>query len=177
MRGPTAQQTPVEAGTAAPSRVRSPFRPFAVVLAMAAAGTLALSGCGGDTQKVGTAPPKKKDPFEKRADQIERDWPKVSAVPGRHDTMLPLAGADRPKDTGVREITVTVGHGGCDARYGVHTHESKDFVVISGWGKPKNPKGMCTAQLATDKVKVRLKSALDDRKVVDAATGKQLLTG
>jgi hypothetical protein len=34
---------------------------------------------------------------------------------------------------------------------------------------------MCTEQLATDKVKVRLKSALGDRKVVDAATGKELV--
>ncbi|TJZ51248.1 hypothetical protein FCH28_21265 [Streptomyces piniterrae] len=141
---------------------------------MAATGTVALSGCGGQTQKVGTEPPKKQDPFERRADQIERDWPKVSPVSGRKDAMLPLVGADRPKDTATREITVTVGHGACDAKYGVHTHESKGFVVVAGWSKKKNAKGMCTEQLATDKVKVRLTSPLDDRKIVDAATGKQL---
>lgn len=156
---------------------RSRSRSLATVLAMAAAGAVALSGCGSEKQTVGTAPPKKADPFEQRAEQIARDWPKVSPVSGRKDTMLPLTGADRPKSTAVREITVTVGHGACDAKYGVHTHESKGFVVISGWSKKKNPKGMCTDQLITDKVKVKLESPLDDRKVVDAVTGKQLLKG
>ncbi|MEV0369545.1 hypothetical protein AB0I10_06930 [Streptomyces sp. NPDC050636] len=157
------------------TRTRPHSRSLTAVLAMAAAGTVALSGCGSEKQTVGTAPPKKQDPFEQRAEQIARDWPKVSPVSGRKDTMLPLAGADRPKNTAVREITVTVGHGACDAEYGVHTHESKGFVVVSGWGKKKDPKGMCTDQLVTNKVKVKLKSPLDDRKVVDAATGKQLL--
>ena len=177
MRGTTDQQMSMARTGTTRHHTPTRGRTLAAVLAMAAAGTVALSGCGGDTQTVGTAPPKKKDPFERRADQIARDWPKVSPVSGRKDAMLPLAGADRPKDTQVKEITVTVGHGGCDARYGVHTHETKDLIVISGWGKPKDPDGMCTSQLATDKVKVHLKSELDSRKVVDAATGKQLLKG
>ncbi|WP_244942626.1 hypothetical protein [Streptomyces sioyaensis] len=200
------------------------------VLALATAGTVALSGCGQQKQTVGTAPapkkqdaferradqlvrdwpkvspvagrqqallplgdrghlrpvphelirapaPKKQDAFERRADQLVRDWPKVSPVAGRQQALLPLAGADRPKDKGVREITVTVGHSACDAHFGARSHESKDLVVITGWGKRKSNKGMCTEQLATDKVTVRLKSALDGRKVVDAATGKQLLKG
>jgi hypothetical protein len=177
MRGTTGQQTSMaRTGTTRP-RTPARGRTLAAVLAMAAAGTVALSGCGGDTQTVGTAPPKKQDPFERRADQIARDWPKVSPVSGRKDSMLPLAGADRPKDSKAEEITVTVGHGGCDARYGVHQHETKDLIVISGWGKPEDPDKMCTAQLATDKVKVKLDSALNGRKVVDAATGKQLLKG
>ncbi|UQA98042.1 hypothetical protein K9S39_32985 [Streptomyces halobius] len=144
---------------------------------MAAAGAVALSGCGSGTQTVGTAPPKQKDPFEQRAEQIVRDWPKVSPVSGRKDTMLPLTGADRPRNTAVRELTVTVGHGACDAKYGVHTHESKDLVVVAGWSKKKNQNGMCTSQLVTDKVEITLKSPLDDRELVDAATGKQLLKG
>ena len=106
-----------------------------------------------------------------------RDWPKVSPVAGRKQALLPLAGAHRPRKKDVREITVTVGHSACDVRFGARSHESKDLVVITGWGKRKSSKGMCTEQLATDKVTVQLKSALDDRKVVDAATGKQLLKG
>lgn len=153
-------------------------RTLTAVLALATAGTVALSGCGQQKQTVGTAPaPKKQDAFERRADQIVRDWPKVSPVAGRQQALLPLVGADRPKDKGVRQITVTVGHSACDVHFGARSHESKGLVVVTGWGKRKSNKGMCTEQLATDKVTVRLKSALDGRKVVDAATGKQLLKG
>ncbi|MFF8790671.1 hypothetical protein [Streptomyces sp. NPDC015125] len=153
-------------------------RTFTAVLALAAAGAVALSGCGQNQQKVTpAAPPKKQDAFEQRADQIVRDWPKVSPVHGRQQALLPLVTAERPEKTGVREITVTVGHSACDVRFGARSHESKDLVVITGWGKRKSAKGMCTEQLATDKVTVHLKSALDGRKVVDAATGKQLLKG
>ncbi|MGW1377600.1 hypothetical protein ACWD6P_25475 [Streptomyces sp. NPDC002446] len=153
------------------SRTRS----LAAALALAASGAVALSGCGQKQQTVGSAPaPKKLDAFERRAEQIVRDWPKVSPVPGRKEALLPLVGAERPKDTGVREITVTVGHSACDARFGARSHESKGLVVVTGWGKKKSAKGMCTEMLATDKVKIKLKGALADRKVVDAATGKQL---
>ncbi|MFG2529572.1 hypothetical protein [Streptomyces sp. NPDC048516] len=153
-------------------------RTFTAVLALAAAGAVALSGCGQNQQKVTPAvPPKKQDEFERRADQIVHDWPKVSPVHGRRQALLPLVAAQRPEKTGAREITVTVGHSACDARFGARSQESKDLVVITGWGKRKSAKGMCTEQLATDKVTVHLKSALDGRKVVDAATGKQLLKG
>lgn len=156
------------------SRTRS----LAAVLTLAATGAVVLSGCGQKQQTVGSAPPPKKpDAFERRADQIVRDWPKVSPVPGRQEALLPLVGADRPKDKDVREITVTVGHSACDARFGARSHESKGLVVVTGWGKKKSAKGMCTEMLATDKVKIKLKGALADRKVVDAATGKQLLKG
>ncbi|BDH10823.1 hypothetical protein [Streptomyces hygroscopicus] len=153
-------------------------RTLTALLALTAAGAVALSGCGQDQQKVTpAAPPKKQDAFEQRADQIVRDWPKVSPVHGRQQAMLPLVAAQRPGKKNVREITVTVGHSACDVRFGARSHESKDLVVITGWGKRKSSKGMCTEQLATDKVKVHLKSALDGRKVVDAATGKQLFKG
>ncbi|PBC81839.1 hypothetical protein SAMN05428945_3615 [Streptomyces sp. 2224.1] len=153
-------------------------RTFTAVLALAAAGAVTLSGCGQNEQKVTpAAPPKKQDAFEQRADQIVRDWPKVSPVHGRQQALLPLVKAERPAKTSAREITVTVGHSACDVRFGARSHESKDLVVITGWGKRKSAKGMCTEQLATDKVTVHLKSALDGRKVVDAATGKQLVKG
>ncbi|MFJ6790713.1 hypothetical protein ACWDBF_22300 [Streptomyces angustmyceticus] len=153
-------------------------RTLTAVLALAATGAVALSGCGQNQQKAApAAPPKKPDAFERRADQIVHDWPKVSPVHGRTQALLPLVEAERPKSAAAREITVTVGHSACDVRFGARSHESKDLVVITGWGKRKSAKGMCTEQLATDKVTVHLKSALDGRKVVDAATGKQLLKG
>ncbi|MFE0189482.1 hypothetical protein [Streptomyces sp. NPDC059008] len=159
------------------SRTRS----LAAVLVLAASGAVALSGCGQKQQTVGSAPPPKKpDAFERRADQIVRDWPKVSPVPGRQEALLPLVDARGPKGSGgkdIREITVTVGHSACDARFGARSHESKGLVVVTGWGKKKSAKGMCTEMLATDKVKIKLKGALGDRKVVDAATGKELLKG
>ncbi|MGP8302518.1 hypothetical protein ACTPOK_32235 [Streptomyces inhibens] len=153
-------------------------RTLAAALALAASGAVALSGCGQKQQTVGAAPPPKKpDAFEQRADQIVRSWPKVSPIAGRQQALLPLVGVERPKSTDVREITVTVGHSACDSRFGARSHESKGLVVVTGWGKKKSAKGMCTENLATDKVTVRLKSALAGRKVVDAATGKQLLKG
>lgn len=54
-------------------------RTLTAVLALATTGAVALSGCGQKEQKVApAAPPKKQDAFERRADQIVRDWPKVS---------------------------------------------------------------------------------------------------
>ncbi len=159
------------------SRTRS----LAAVLALAASGAVALSGCGQKQQTVsGENPSRKMDAFERRADQIERNWPKVSPVAGRQEALLPLVGAERPKDPkskDIREITVTVGHSACDARFGARSQESEKLVVVTGWGKKKSAKGMCTEMLATDKVKIKLNDALGDRKVVDAATGKELLKG
>ncbi|GAU68330.1 hypothetical protein SSP35_07_01320 [Streptomyces sp. NBRC 110611] len=153
-------------------------RTLTAVRILAASGAVALSGCGRPQQSVGTAkPPQKQDAFERRADQIVRSWPKVSPVSGRQEALLPLVGADRPKDTSVREITVTVGHSACDARFGARGHEAKGLVVVTGWGKRKSAKGMCTEMLATDKVTVKLRGPLAGRTVVDAATGKQLLKG
>ncbi|MFJ9851972.1 hypothetical protein [Streptomyces sp. NPDC101150] len=155
----------------------TPRRTLAAALAMAAAAAVALTGCGKDTQRVAADPPKKRDAFETRADRIVRDWPKVSPVKGRHEAVLPLVSAEHAKDGGAREITVTVGHSACDARFGARKYESKGLVVVSGWGKKKSAKGMCTEQLATDKVKLTLDRALGGRKVVDAATGKELPAG
>lgn len=75
-------------------------RTFTAVLALAAAGAVTLSGCGQSEQKVTpAAPPKKQDAFEQRADQIVRDWPKVSPVHGRRQA-LPLVAAERPGKKG-----------------------------------------------------------------------------
>ncbi|MER7985846.1 hypothetical protein ABTY53_09640 [Streptomyces noursei] len=159
-----------------PTRPRT--RVTALAVALASAGAVALTGCGKDTQTVGTAPPPRaEDAFATRAAQIVRDWPKVAPVPGRQEALLPLAGAEDPTSPDAKELTVTIGHSACDAGYGARVLESKKLVVVSGWGKKKNPQGMCTEQLATDKAKVRLDGPLAGRKVVDAATGKQLLKG
>lgn len=181
MRTPRAQHTTARTGAdGAAQETRRPgsrgrFRTAAALTALVAAGTAALAGCGGDKQTVGNAPPKKKDPFVERAEAVIADWPKVSPLSGRNEGILPLAGAERPKEGGAaREFAVTVGHGACDADFGVHTHETKNFVVVSGWGKKKDKARMCTAQLATDTVRVKLKAELGDRTIVDAATGKQL---
>ncbi|GAB7034152.1 hypothetical protein AB0G35_00945 [Streptomyces sp. NPDC021749] len=154
-------------------------RTLTAVLALAVSGAVALSGCGKEQQTVSSKPPQKKqDAFEERAAQIVRDWPKISPVHGRKQALLPLVKAQRPKDAAAaREFTVTVGHSACDAHFGARSHESKGLVVVTGWGKRKSSKGMCTEMLATDKVTIRLKDALGDRKVVDAATGKELLKG
>lgn len=117
-------------------------RTLTALLALTAVSAVALSGCGQDQQKVTpAAPPKKQDAFEQRADQIVRDWPKVSPVHGRQQALLPLVAAQRPGKKDVREITVTVGHSACDVRFGARSHESKDLVVITGWGKRKSSRG------------------------------------
>ncbi|MFF9480342.1 hypothetical protein [Streptomyces sp. NPDC014733] len=151
---------------------RTARRTLAALIALTAAGT-ALAGCGGAEQKVGAAPPGKQDAFEQRADTIVRDWPKVEPVSGHKEALLPLAGADRP-GVSARKVTVTVGHGACDAKYGAHVRESEKLVVVSGWSRKKDDKKMCTAQLATDKVTLDLKKPLGHRTLVDAATGKPL---
>ncbi len=108
---------------------------------------------------------------------MARQWPKATPQSGRHEAVLPLAGADRPKSKTVREITVTVHHSACDVHYGARGYETGSLVVVSGWGKKKSAKGMCTELLATDKVKVKLDKPLGGRTVVDAATGKRLKLG
>ncbi|MEU5300344.1 hypothetical protein ACH4YO_11730 [Streptomyces noursei] len=159
-------------------RTRPRTRAAALAVTLAAAGAVALSGCGRATQAVHTSPPQRTpDAFDQRAAQIVRDWPKVSPVPGRQEALLPLAGAERPKSPDAREFTVTVGHSACDAGYGARVRESKELVVVSGWGRKKSPEGMCTEQLATDRAKIRLDGPLAGRTVVDAATGKRLLAG
>ncbi|MFF4953631.1 hypothetical protein ACWC2K_32445 [Streptomyces chattanoogensis] len=162
----------------------TPHRTLAAVLAMAAAGTVALTGCGTTEKPVkpaampSVAPSKQPDVFERRAGDIVRHWPKhLAPMPGRREAVLPLVSAERPKDAGKREITVTVGHSACDVHFGARQYESKDVVVVSGWGKKKSAKGMCTEMLATDKVKVKLEKPLGGRKLIDAATGKQLAAG
>ncbi|ARF54836.1 hypothetical protein [Streptomyces gilvosporeus] len=156
----------------------TPHRVRAAALALTAAAAVALTGCGTKTQAVAPAsPPIKLDAFQQRAREVVRQWPKVAAQAGHHEAVLPLAGADRPKSKAVREITVTVHHSACDAHYGARSYETGSLVVVSGWGKRKNAKGMCTELLATDKVKVKLDKPLDGRTVVDAATGKRLPLG
>ncbi|WP_314172807.1 hypothetical protein [Streptomyces winkii] len=152
-------------------------RRAALVLAPAmAAVALTATACGGSEQTVSSEPPEKQTRFEKRAAQIEQEWPKVDKTKGRHRDMLPLEAAQRPVKGKETSLTVTVGHGGCDTKYGAHVHETDKLVIVSGWSKEDKKADFCTKQLVTDKSKVELKSELGKRTVVDAATGKKLLS-
>ncbi|MET9297024.1 hypothetical protein [Streptomyces sp. NPDC003077] len=142
----------------------------------AATAVMIVSGCGTENgNTVSTIPDR--GPFDERAEQIARDWPQVTEVTRRLDHLLPLEGATRPKDPTARQVTVTVGHGACDARFGAHAREIGRFVVVAGWSVLKNPKGSCTDQLVLDKVTVHLKAALGDRLLVDAVSGERLPRG
>jgi hypothetical protein len=138
---------------------------------------LTATACGGSGQTVSSEPPKKQSRFEKRAAQIEQQWPKVERSKGRHQDMLPLQAAQRPVQGKEDNLTVTVGHGGCDKDYGARVKETDKLVIVAGWAKEKKDADFCTKQLVTDKTKVELKSELGNRTVVDAATGKTLLKG
>ncbi|SCK29240.1 hypothetical protein H181DRAFT_02294 [Streptomyces sp. WMMB 714] len=138
---------------------------------------LTATACGGSGQTVSSEAPKKQSRFEKRATQIEQDWPKVKRTKERHNDMLPLQAAQRPVQGKEDSLTVTVGHGGCDSSYGAHVQETDKLVIVAGWAKEKKDADFCTKQLVSDKTKVKLESELGDRTVVDAATGKELLKG
>lgn len=170
--------------------------------AFALVAALALSaGCAGGDQSVSTEPekapetssPEKSGPeesgpeestpaetetgkparFEKRADLIERDWPEQpEPVKGRPSDMLPLEGAEKAAEDATT-LTVTVGHGACDADFGVHLRESGELVIVSGWAKEKDV-DVCADQFLTDDVEVELADELGERTVVDAATGEEL---
>ncbi|MCH6159713.1 hypothetical protein [Streptomyces marispadix] len=153
-------------------------RRAALVLAPAmAAVALTATACGGSEQTVSSEPPEKQTRFEKRAAQIEQTWPKVDKTKGRHLDMLPLEAAQRPVHGKEDHLTVTVGHGGCETKYGARVQETDKLVIVSGWSKKDKKADFCTKQIVTDKAKVELKSELGKRTVVDAATGKTLLKG
>lgn len=152
-------------------------RRTAYVLApVMAAVALAATGCGGQNeQTVQSEPPEKQTRFEKRATQIEQDWPKVEKTQGRHRDMLPLEAAQPSAHGKDDHLTVTVGHGGCETKYGAHVRETDKLVIVSGWSKEDKKADFCTKQIVTDKAKVELNKPLGERKVVDAATGEELL--
>ncbi|QPP09398.1 hypothetical protein G4Z16_26635 [Streptomyces bathyalis] len=153
-------------------------RKAALVLAPAmVAVALTATACGGSEQTVSSEAPEKQTRFEKRATEIEQSWPKVEKTKGRHLDMLPIEAAQPPVKGKNDSLTVTVGHGGCETKYGARVHETKKLVIVSGWSKKDKKADFCTKQIVTDKTKVELKSALGKRAVVDAATGKMLMTG
>jgi hypothetical protein len=148
---------------------------------------LGVTSCGGSGQTVSSdppseqtrssEPPREQTRFEKRATQIEQDWPGVEKTKGRHLDMLPLEGARRPQKSEQTSLTVKVGHAGCETKYGAHVRETDKLVIVSGWAKQDKHADFCTKQIVTDEKKVKLKSALGSRTVVDAATGEKLLKG
>lgn len=171
--------------------MRHPRR-IAAAIALTAAATLTAAGCGteggtgggaddarDDQQKVEpkdppTPPASPADtPFEQRAETIERNWPDVEPVTSPDgEELQPVPGAEKAQDGAA--LTVTVGHGACDADYGVHVAESPDLVILGGWIEPGDAEA-CTEQLVTDEVTVELEDQLGDRAVVDAATGESLI--
>lgn len=144
---------------------------------LSAALALTATGCGGSDQTVSTDPPEKQTRFEKRATQIEQEWPDVKKTGkrNRHNAMLPLEAAQRPAQGEKDSLTLTVGHGGCDTEYGTHVRETDKLVIVAGWAKQDKKADVCTKQLVRDKKKVELRSELGKRPVVDAATGEKLL--
>lgn len=153
-------------------------RKAALVLAPAmVAVALTATGCGGSEQTVSSEAPEKQSRFEKRATQIEQGWPKVDKTKGRHLDMLPLEAAQLPVTGKDDSLTVTVGHGGCETKYGARVQETSKLVIVSGWAKKDKKADFCTKQIVTDKSKVKLKKELGKRTVVDAASGKTLLKG
>ncbi|WP_181768939.1 hypothetical protein [Streptomyces albidus (ex Kaewkla and Franco 2022)] len=145
--------------------------------ALTAAVLLSATACSGSGQTVSSDEPRKQTRFEKRAAAIEQQWPQVERTKGRHNDMLPLQAAQRPPQGKETSLTVTVGHGGCDTKYGGRVHETDKLVIVSGWAKKDKKADFCTKQLVSDKAKVELKKELGNRTVVDAATGKKLLKG
>lgn len=145
--------------------------------ALTAAVMLSVTACGGSGQTVSSEEPREQTRFEKRATAIEQAWPEVERTKGRHNDMLPLQAAQRPVEGKETSLTVTVGHGGCDTKYGAHVQETDKLVIVAGWAKKDKKADFCTKQLVSDKSKVTLKKELGNRTVVDAATGKKLLKG
>jgi hypothetical protein len=154
-------------------------RRAALVLAPALTATvmLGVTACGGSEQTVSSSdPPRDQTRFEKRATQIEQDWPKVDKTKGRQLDMLPLEAAKRSKSGGT-SLTLTVGHAGCETKYGAHVRETDKLVIVSGWAKKDKHADFCTKQIVTNDKTVKLKSELGSRTVIDAATGEKLLKG
>lgn len=151
--------------------------PLALTATLLTAVALTATGCGGG-QTVSTEEPEKQSRFEQRAERVAQVWPKTKPVEGRHDAMLPAESA-RPaggaKDGSARTVDVTVGHSACDKDYGAHVEETKELVIVAGWAKKKKKNvDVCTGQLVTDRVPVKLNAEIGSRKIVDAATGKEL---
>ncbi|MCX2969046.1 hypothetical protein WDH52_01065 [Streptomyces sp. TRM70308] len=136
------------------------------------------TGAGDDQQKVepkDPTPPASEagTPFEERAEAIEENWPDVAPTGSTGlEELQPVPAAEAAEDGAA--LTVTVGHGACDADWGVHVAESEDLVVLGGWREAGDAEA-CTEQLLTDEVTVELDERLGDRAVVDAATGESLV--
>lgn len=159
-------------GTTGKTRRRTAL---ALAPALTAALMLSATACGGGGQTVSSEEPREQTRFEKRATAIEQAWPKVRKTEGRHNDMLPLEAAQRPAKGEETSLKVTVGHGGCDTKYGAHVHETDKLVIVAGWAKKDEKADFCTKQLVKDETEVDLESELGERTVVDAATGKKLL--
>lgn len=151
--------------------------PLALTATLLTAVALTATGCGGGGQTVSTEEPEKQSRFEQRAERVAQVWPDTKPVEGRHDSMLPAesarpAGGAKDGKTS-RTVSVTVGHSACAKDHGAHVEETKELVIVAGWAKKKDAE-MCTGQLVTDKVRVKLDAELGSRKIVDAATGEEL---
>lgn len=94
----------------------------------------------------------------------------VEPIPG-----VPLA-LKGPVSTSAdgRVITVIAHHGVCDRGAGVEVLETRGSVVLSAFVKGPRKPGLCTKQLASQRVTVTLCRPVFDRVLLDATTGRPL---
>ncbi|GAA1919588.1 hypothetical protein GCM10009716_30380 [Streptomyces sodiiphilus] len=93
---------------------------------------------------------------------------------GGGQDLLPLEGADPPASSDAEGLTVQVGHGDCDADFGVWVKETEDLVILGGWSVPDPEAEVCNDMLVIDPVEVELDAELGGRVVVDAVHGTDL---
>jgi hypothetical protein len=74
-------------------------------------------------------------------------------------------------------VAFTIGIGACDKDPRGLVRETPELVVVGGSVKPSDAGAPCTAQLLLQRVEVQTEQPVGTRPVVDALSGKPLLTG
>jgi hypothetical protein len=96
--------------------------------------------------------------------------PPVGPVRQQTAELGPLAGLDTITEDG-RTLTLRAEHGACDDGPAVHMLQRKGSVVFSASVRGVDD-GLCTSELRTEKVTLRLDRPVGDRILLDAFTGK-----
>ena len=73
-------------------------------------------------------------------------------------------------------LTFMVGSGACDTGLGEHVFETDDMVVVGGTAQAPRAGTLCNASLLLEPVTVPLRTELGYRPVVDAVSGRPLLS-
>lgn len=159
-----------------------------MLIPLLAAAGLVLAGCGEENSATPGTPAGEQsedpaedgksngdtaadaDAFDARAELIVDAWPETPEPMEKFTRDVwpveGVAGTD-PADT---TLTVTVGHGGCDADWGAWLHETDELVIVSGWAVEDPEVEACHDMMMYDEVEVELAAELGDRVVVDAVT-------